>query len=291
MSEEFRLNVDNLRGLLENICAIKDLKLVARPVPNLELGRETLETMLERVAAARRVIVALMQSTKVAVSSAETLELDELTNRITGYFDQCDKEKVSYTVPGLSYAIGFVTRQDFLAYVKENRDTKHDALVMARSLLLIEDQRNREIISKGGVMAGHKLDLATNFDWTDARSGKKEDDKTPQQQLNVAVNVASLPPEMSLAEWQAAFLKPKEVAKLDKEEIIDVEPQAVLEAPKKEKKKPGPKPKPKVEVQPKERKKPGPKPKPVQSDRIQEARKARYFRKKTEREAAKQETP
>ena len=290
MSEEFRLNVESLRGLLESVCAIKDLKLVARPLPNLELGKETLQTMLERVAAARRVITALLQETKTHASSAETLGIDELANRITGYFDQCDKEKVSYTVPGLSYAIGFVTRQDFLAYVKENRDTKHDALLMARALLLIEDQRNREIISKGGVMAGHKLDLATNFDWTDARSGKKEDDK-PAQQVNVAVNVASLPPEMSLAEWQAAFLKPKEVAKLDKEEIIDVEPQAVLEAPKKEKKKPGPKPKPKVEVQPKERKKPGPKPKPVQSDRIQEARKARYFRKKTEREAAKQETP
>lgn len=277
MSEEFRLNVESLRGLLESVCAIKDLKLVARPLPNLELGKETLQTMLERVAAARRVITALLQETKTHASSAETLGIDELANRITGYFDQCDKEKVSYTVPGLSYAIGFVTRQDFLAYVKENRDTKHDALLMARALLLIEDQRNREIISKGGVMAGHKLDLATNFDWTDARSGKKEDDK-PAQQVNVAVNVASLPPEMSLEQWQATFLQPKEVAKTEAKEIaevIDIEPVPVIE----EKKKQGPKPKPRPESKTKIKKKT----KAEQPDRIKEAQKARYFQRKRER--------
>lgn len=76
----------------------------------------------------------------------------------------------------------------------------------------IEDQRNTEIISGGGVMAGHELDLAMNFEWSDADNkcevAAQTTNNTTINQTNntLAVTPDSLPPTLSLAQWQAHFL-------------------------------------------------------------------------------------
>jgi hypothetical protein len=168
------------------------------------------EALLKYAEAAQRVIHMLLKTHEERVNFMDTITPEELASRIAFYFDECDKRKRSYTVPGLAFEIGFMQRQDLLEFVKAHYETLN-GYMLARALTKIEDQRNTEIISGGGVMAGHKLDLATNFSWNDA--GKK--DASPAQvnnttinQTNNTLNVApeSLPPTLTLDQWQAQFL-------------------------------------------------------------------------------------
>lgn len=169
------------------------------------------EAMLKYAQACQRVIHALIQEHKDRISFMDEITPGELSNRIAFYFDECYKRKRSYTVPGLAYEVGFMCRQDMLDYISDKRDTLL-GYMLARALMIIEDQRNTEIISGGGVMAGHKLDLATNFSWMDA--GKKGGDQPPSPQSvtitqNNQINgvmAESLPPLLTLDQWQAQFL-------------------------------------------------------------------------------------
>lgn len=83
--------------------------------------------------------------------------------------------------------------------------------MLARALMKIEDQRNTEVISGGGGMTGHKLDLTTDFDWSDAGKKGKAAQTTNSTTINqtnntLAVTSDSWPPTMSLDQWQAHFL-------------------------------------------------------------------------------------
>ena len=190
------------------------------------------EALLGYAKACRRVIHALLQEHKDRISVMDEITPGELSNRIAFYFDECYKRKRSYTVPGLAYEVGFMCRQDMLDYVRNNSDTLI-GYMLARALMVIEDQRNTEIISGGGVMAGHKLDLATNFSWKDA--GKKDEGGGPQSVTNnnqtninvhnqtLNVNPESLPPTLTLDQWQAQFLMNEKKKGLPVgEEAIDV---------------------------------------------------------------------
>jgi hypothetical protein len=186
------------------------------------------EALLKYAEAAQRVIHMLLKTHEDRVNFMDTITPEELASRIAFYFDECDKRKRSYTVPGLAFEIGFMQRQDMFDFLKANYQTLN-GYMLARALTKIEDQRNTEIISGGGVMAGHKLDLATNFSWNDA--GKKDSapaqvNNTTINQTNNTLNVTpeSLPPTLTLDQWQAQFLdtERKKGSKVDAE-VTDVE--------------------------------------------------------------------
>ena len=168
--------------------------------------------LLAYAKSARKVAHALLQTHQQRINFMEEMTPDELASRIAFYFDECAKKHRSFTVPGLAYEVGFMCRQDLLTFIRENQETLM-GFMLARALMKIEDQRNTEIISGGGVMAGHKLDLATNFDWTDA--GKRGESTASQTTNNTTINQVnntlavtpdSLPPTLSLEQWQAQFL-------------------------------------------------------------------------------------
>ncbi|NCC85201.1 MAG: hypothetical protein EOM03_13900 [Clostridia bacterium] len=199
--------------------------------------------LLNYAKSARKVAHMLLQTHAQRINFMEEMTPDELASRIAFYFDECAKKHRSFTVPGLAYEVGFMCRQDLLTFIRENQETLM-GFMLARALMKIEDQRNTEIISGGGVMAGHKLDLATNFDWTDAgkrgeSSGGQTTNNTTINQTNntLAVTPDSLPPILSLDQWQTQFLsnEKKKVAEKGAEAVVDV----INGAVEKVKKKPG----------------------------------------------------
>jgi hypothetical protein len=194
----------------------------------LEMGKiSSSSELVEYAVAARKVIHLLLQKHKDRINFMEEVTPDELASRIAYYFDTCEKRKRSFTVPGLAFEIGFMQRQDLLDFVANNYKSLNGYMV-ARALMKIEDQRNTEIISGGGVMAGHKLDLATNFSWSDA--GKKGETRQPGPTTNTVIHNTtnnltitpeSLPPTLTLDQWQSEFIvaekrKNGEVVKLTK---------------------------------------------------------------------------
>lgn len=197
--------------------------------------------LLDYARSARKVVHMLLQTHAQRINFMEEMTPDELASRIAFYFDECAKKHRSFTVPGLAYEVGFMCRQDLLTFIRENQETLM-GFMLARALMKIEDQRNTEIISGGGVMAGHKLDLATNFDWTDAgkrgeTAGNQTTNNTTINQTNntLAVTPDSLPPTLTLDQWQTQFLsnEKKKVAEKGAEAVIDVVNGAVEKVKKK----------------------------------------------------------
>jgi len=69
----------------------------------------------------------------------------------------------------------------------------------------IEGQRNAEIIGGGGVMAGHKLDLTTGFEWSYAGKNGEAEQTTNNKTINQANNTlvetpGSCSPTLSLGQ-------------------------------------------------------------------------------------------
>lgn len=137
-----------------------------------------------------------------------TLTPRELVDRITLYFIECDLIKRFYTVPGLAFYIGFASRDDFQEYIENNPESIH-VYIIKRALTYIEAERVTDMLYGGGLMAGHKLDLATNFNYNDA--GKKNE--SSQSPTNITVNnntlsMQSAPPKAeSIEEWQAWYVQ------------------------------------------------------------------------------------
>jgi len=167
------------------------------------------QKLVEHIISCQKLIAILLQETVERVSAVESIDAAEMAARVSFYFDDCDKRHRSYTVPGLAYAIGFMHRKHLLKFVADNEESI-SAYIIARALMKIEDQRNIEIISGGGMMAGHKLDLATNFDWNDAKAKPSKDDASVNITHNT-INMNSLPPAgaMTVEEWQRQFLTQK----------------------------------------------------------------------------------
>ena len=200
----FIIDPSSLHDLLSSLCSPADLKL-ALGEPS---SSATCEALCEQVLACHRVIALLLEDTKEKISAAETLDAGQMAVRVAEYFEECDKRSRSYTVPGLAYAIGFITRKQLSDFVAEKYETL-SGYIIARALMRIEEQRNVEILAGNGMMTGHKLDLATNFDWMDTKNkSSKDEDKASTQITQNIINYNSLPPDsMSVDEWQRRFLQ------------------------------------------------------------------------------------
>lgn len=151
----------------------------------------------------------------------------ELVERVTLYFVECDLTKRFYTVPGLAFYIGFSTREEFHEYVQNNQDSIH-AYIIRRAMTYIESETVTDMMYGGGMMTGHKINLATNFNYSD--TGKKNE--APQTQINVnnnSITMNGVPPKPeTIEEWQAWYAREQAAKALTeagpKLEIIDVTP-------------------------------------------------------------------
>jgi len=202
MDEEDRKRVESyyMRGVKQALKHVSDI-----------VGDDKL---ISHIISCQKVIALLLQDTATFVSAVETIDAAEMAARVSYYFDDCDKRRRSYTVPGLAYTIGFMHRKQMLQFASEHQD-ELTGYIVARALMRIEDQRNIEIISGGGLMSGHKLDLATNFDWNDAKAKPQKEESTTNITQNI-INMNSLPPtSMTVEEWQAQFLSQQSKPALD----------------------------------------------------------------------------
>lgn len=131
----------------------------------------------------------------------------ELVDRVTLYFIECDLTKRFYTVPGLAFYIGFSTREEFHDYVQNNPESVH-AYIIRRAMTYIESETVTDMMYGGGMMTGHKINLATNFNYSDA--GKKSDSKeVPAITINNnSITMNGVPPKPeTIEEWQAWYAK------------------------------------------------------------------------------------
>lgn len=177
----------------------------------------------------RRVIDFLIKDHAEDINPILTLTPRELVDRVTLYFVECDLTKRFYTVPGLAFYIGFATRDEFFKYIADpENDASVHCYILRRAITYIESERVTDMLYGGGLMAGHKLDLATNFNYNDA--GKKND--TPQTAITVnnnTLNMDAAPPKpATLDEWQEWYAqeqaKKAALALEEKKAIIDVTP-------------------------------------------------------------------
>lgn len=206
-----------LEYLASDICTLAQIKLANKPVTNTG----ELNEFEQQIVACQKVIALLLEDTSQKISAVETLNALQITERVTSYFEECDKTYRSYTVPGLAYAIGFINRKQLVKFVEENIETL-PGYVIARALMRIEEQRNIEILAGNGMMTGHKLDLATNFEWNDAKQKSSKEEEKPTQITQNIINYNSLPPtQMSVEEWQAKFLQQQ---KTKDQEVIELPP-------------------------------------------------------------------
>lgn len=125
-----------------------------------------------------------------------------LWSKCKEYFDKCDGQQLAYTIPGLAYHLGFISRQAIFYYMKRGDNC---GKVIKAAKLKIEEQRNRQVVEGQGYMAGRIFDLKCNFGYNDQNpSGDGESQNTggSQPQINVQQNFHGLPPQpTTLEEW------------------------------------------------------------------------------------------
>lgn len=175
----------------------------------------------------RSFIEFLLEDHKEKVNPVISLTPAQLIERVVQYFVRCDLEKRFYTVPGLAFYIGFCSRDEMFEYLNSDSNSAN-VYVIKRAMMHIEAERVVDMLYGGGMMAGHKLDLATNFNYNDA--GKKGNDQPAPTNITVNNNTLSLagspPKPESVEEWQSWYEK-NERAKLEaakEPKDIDVSP-------------------------------------------------------------------
>lgn len=91
---------------------------------------------------------------------------EEMQAMIDAYFAVCDENKTPYTIPGLAYFLGFVSRHSIFDYAKRPRYTN----TISRARLKIEIQRNEALVdSEARNVNGMKFDLQNNFGWKESQ--------------------------------------------------------------------------------------------------------------------------
>lgn len=87
---------------------------------------------------------------------------------IKKYFNHCDqggaRNRRPYTVPGLAHWLGFNSRRGLLKFAQGGSLCGR---VVRSALLKIHAQRNEQLVSGQGQMAGRISDLKNNFGWND----------------------------------------------------------------------------------------------------------------------------
>lgn len=154
----------------------------------------------------QRIIDFMLVDLTEQVDPVITLSPRDLVDRVTMYFVECDLVKKFYTVPGLAFYLGFANRDEFFSYIDKNKNSIL-VYILKRAITYIEAERLVDMMYGGGMMAGHKLDLATNFNYNDA--GKKSE--APVSQTNITVNnnklnMGGMPPRpKDMVEWQSWY--------------------------------------------------------------------------------------
>jgi len=86
------------------------------------------------------------------------------SDKVDAYFDQCEVDKKSATLAGLSYFMGFADKQSFGEY--ENYSDVF-SLTVKRARLRMEADRHERVISKDSFTPGLIFDLKNNHGWKD----------------------------------------------------------------------------------------------------------------------------
>ena len=156
----------------------------------------------------RRVIEFLLEDYGEQINPILHLTPRELVERVTLYFIECDLTKKFYTVPGLAFYIGFSTRDEFHEYVSQNPDSIL-AYILRRAMTYIESETVTDMMYGGGMMTGHKINLATNFNYSDAGRKNETKDSSPAITINNnSITMQGVPPKPeSIEEWQAWYVK------------------------------------------------------------------------------------
>ena len=155
-----------------------------------------------------------------ADSRRKFLDPQYLWDKCKEYFDKCDDQQLAYTIPGLAFHLGFISRQAIFHYVKRGDNC---GKVIKAAKLKIEEQRNRQVVEGQGYMAGRIFDLKCNFGYNDQNPSGDGDGEgsgnNQQPQINVQNNYHGLPPQpATLEEWTASYhslMKQKEQAQVE----------------------------------------------------------------------------
>jgi len=89
----------------------------------------------------------------------------ELQRKIDEYFNECDANKSTYTVTGLSYFLGFADRQSIYDYINKNK-SKEMSFAVKRARTRIEASVEARLIDKNSIGAMFWL---KNHDWSDVQ--------------------------------------------------------------------------------------------------------------------------
>jgi len=178
---------------------------------------------------AQAIIAFLMDGYKDRISVVSSLNVKGLVDKIVAYFSNCDLKGINYTVPGMAFAIGFANRQELVDFVQAKPSTVH-AYVIQRAATYIESMRMEDMLKGNGMMVGHKVDMATNFQYHDVSANKKGDSQ-PQTVINnnMQINTSTMPPKAKdLTEWQQWYIQEKSKKDLDalgEAPLVDVQAQ------------------------------------------------------------------
>lgn len=159
------------------------------------------------IEAQRKIIEFLLKDHEEELNPVMSITPRELVDRITLYFIECDLTKRFYTVPGLAFYIGFPTREDFLDYVQTKSDSVN-VFILKRALTYIESETVTDMMYGGGLMTGHKINLATNFNYADTGKKGEQKEQTGVTINNNVISMNGVPPKPeSIEEWQAWYVK------------------------------------------------------------------------------------
>ena len=185
------------------------------------------------VAAQRKIVDFLLTDHTERLNPILELTPRELTERIVLYFVECDITKRFYTVPGLAFYLGFPSREEFHEYIgDQNNKDSINLYILKRAMMYIESETVTDMMYGGGLMTGHKINLATNFNYSDSGKSKPAADKDSITINNNIVAMTGIPPKPeSIEEWQAWYLREQQakVAEIkqapcgQEQDVVDIE--------------------------------------------------------------------
>lgn len=200
----------------------------------MQCGAEVLtQRNAKRISALRKVVGFLMQDFNKNPHPVLELSPSEVLDRIADYFEECEILKKTPTVPAMAFRIGFATRQELVDFVKE--DTTATSYFIKRAITYIECDRIEDMLNGTGLMVGHKLDLATNFNYADP-GAKKGSGETPPAQITINNNTLSMngaPPRFeNMEEWQKWYLEEEARRKAEAQPSVTALPvQGAIDVP------------------------------------------------------------
>lgn len=143
---------------------------------------------------------------------------EAMEEAVMEYFADCDKRKVSYTVSGIAWWLGFSSRMSIQDQCGRDDECGE---VMRRAALRIEMQRNEQLVDGSETPPQAKIfDLKANFHWQEP--AQVQEINNPDGNMGNKV-VAVLPDQpLNLQEWQSWYQDM--MGSRNSPEPIDVEP-------------------------------------------------------------------